>query len=117
MTVPVQVGPSPQGGGPSHSGLLADRYPKSLTAEPRTFLTRRERQVLVLIANGNANRIIAVRLGIGEETVKSRVKLILRKLRVNDRAQAAAVGIRMGLVRLDEVDIPPGANRGYLDPP
>jgi DNA-binding NarL/FixJ family response regulator len=84
--------------------------------EPRTYLTRRERQVLVLVANGNTNRAIANAQGLSEETVKTRVKSILRKLRVNDRAQAAAVGIRLELIRLDEVEIPAGANRGYRDP-
>lgn len=116
MTAPVQVGPSPSSGGPFRTVPLVREYPKSLTVEPRTFLTRRERQVLVLVANGNTNRAIANALSIGEETVKSRVKSILRKLRVNDRAQAAAVGIRLELIRLDEVDIPAGANCGYLDP-
>lgn len=115
MTAPVQVGPSPSGGGPFRPIPLVREYPKSLTVEPRTYLTRRERQVLVLVANGNTNRAIASELLIGEETVKSRVKSILRKLRVNDRAQAASVGIKLGLVPLDEVQIPPGANRGYGD--
>jgi hypothetical protein len=41
---------------------------------------------------------------------------VLRKLRVGDRTQAVAVALRMGLLALDEVEIPAGANRGYRDP-
>lgn len=116
MTAPVQVGPSPSGGGPFPSAQHIRDYPKSLTVEPRTYMTTRERQVLVLVANGNTNRAIARALGLGEETVKTRMQSILKKLRVNDRAQAAAVGLRLGLIRMDEVEIPAGANRGYRDP-
>lgn len=116
MSAPAQVGPLPSGGGPFRAIPLVREYPKALTVDPRTYLTGRERQVLVLVANGNTNRAIASHLLVGEETVKSQVKSILRKLRVNDRAQAAAVGIRLGLVQMDEVAIPAGANRGYRDP-
>jgi DNA-binding NarL/FixJ family response regulator len=91
-------------------------HPRSLTAEPRTYLTTRERQALVLAANGHTNRAIGRALGIGEETVKTRMQSILRKLRVNDRCQAVAVALRLGLVKLEEVNIPEGANRGYRVP-
>ena len=73
------------------------------------------RQALVLAANGNTNRAIGRALGIGEETVKTRMQSILRKLRANDRTQAVAVALRLGLIRLDEIAFPPGANRGYLE--
>lgn len=91
-------------------------YPRRAWADPRTYITARERQVLVLIANGNTNRAIARRLELTEETVKSRMQSILRKLRVGDRAQAVAVALRLGLLDLEEVEIPEGANRGYRDP-
>jgi ATP/maltotriose-dependent transcriptional regulator MalT len=90
-------------------------YPPSLTAVPRTYLTRRERQALVLAANGYTNQAIARQLGVGLETVKTRMKSILAKLRVGDRAQAVAVGLKLGLIGLDEVAVPEGANRGYRD--
>src|ERR1700689_992640 len=51
-------------------------------------LTSREIDVLRLIANGNANKEIAVRLGIAEETVKSHITNILAKLGANDRTHA-----------------------------
>lgn len=91
-------------------------HPPRLTTEPRTYLTRRERDALVLAANGHTNQAIARRLGVGVETVKTRMKSILAKLRVNDRTQAVAVGLRLGLIGLDEVAVPAGANQGYRPP-
>jgi DNA-binding NarL/FixJ family response regulator len=81
--------------------------------EPRTYLTTRERQALVLAANGNTNRAIGRALGIGEETVKTRMQAVLRKLRVNDRAQAVAVSLAIGVLSVDDIDIPRAANQGY----
>ena len=63
-------------------------------------LTRAEIDVLRLIAGGNANKQIADRLSITEETVKGRVKNILSKLDANDRTHAAIIGIRRGIIDL-----------------
>ncbi|MGV9278112.1 response regulator transcription factor [Streptomyces griseosporeus] len=90
-------------------------HPRALTAEPRTYLTSREREALVLAANGKTNAAIARALGLSEETVKSRMQVIRRKLRVSDRAQAVAVALRLGVLSMDDIAIPPGANRGYRD--
>jgi DNA-binding NarL/FixJ family response regulator len=61
-------------------------------------LTQGEISVLRLIAEGNANKQIADRLSISEETVKSRVKNILSKLNANDRTHAAMIGLRRGII-------------------
>jgi DNA-binding NarL/FixJ family response regulator len=61
-------------------------------------LSPREYEVLARLSDGRSNREIAVELCIGEETVRSHVKGILRKLRVNDRSHAIAVALRTGLV-------------------
>jgi DNA-binding NarL/FixJ family response regulator len=61
-------------------------------------ITPRELEILTLITGGNANKEIAAILGIAEDTVKQHVSRILQKLRVNDRAQATAEAIRLGLV-------------------
>ncbi|MGA2814467.1 MAG: response regulator transcription factor [Candidatus Acidiferrum sp.] len=61
-------------------------------------LTVREIDVLQLIAGGHANKEIAARLSITEETVKSRVKTILLKLRANDRTHAAMIGLKRGII-------------------
>lgn len=116
MTAPAMVGPSPSGGGPAVS-LTAIRSLPRRPKDPRTYVTAREMAVLRLAANGNTNRLIGRTLGVGEEAVKSQMQSILRKLRVRDRAQAVAVGIRLGLLSLDDIAVPEGANQGYGDAP
>jgi two-component system response regulator DegU len=59
-------------------------------------LTRRETQILNYIAEGNTNKEIANKLEISEQTVKSHVSAILRKLNANDRAHAVALVMRHG---------------------
>jgi DNA-binding NarL/FixJ family response regulator len=61
-------------------------------------LTAREIDVLRLIAAGCANKEIAARLLITEETVKSRVKNILLKLGANDRTHAAMIAVKRGII-------------------
>jgi len=61
-------------------------------------LTHRESEVLALAVAGLSNRAIAGRLVLGEETVKSHLRSIYRKLEVNDRAGAVAVALREGIV-------------------
>jgi len=63
-------------------------------------LTKAEIDVLRLIAAGNANKQIADRLSISEETVKGRVKNILSKLGANDRTHAAMIGVKRGIIGL-----------------
>ncbi len=63
----------------------------------RLGLTQRESEVLGLIVRGLSNRAVALRLSIGEDTVKTHVRGILRKLEVTDRAQAVAVALREGI--------------------
>jgi len=61
-------------------------------------LTRREHEVLELIARGQSNKRIAFALGISEKTVKTHVGHVLAKLDVTDRTQAALLAVREGLV-------------------
>ena len=61
-------------------------------------LTKREREVLTLIAQGRANKRIALELGISEKTVKAHVGHVLAKLGVADRTQAAVLAVQNGLV-------------------
>ena len=62
-------------------------------------LTPAEVEVLRLIAAGNANKQIADKLSITEETVKGRVKNILSKLGANDRTHATMIGVRRGIIQ------------------
>ena len=63
----------------------------------RLGLTQRESEVLGLMVRGLSNRVIAQRLFIGEETVKSHTQSIYRKFEVPDRAQAIATALREGI--------------------
>jgi DNA-binding NarL/FixJ family response regulator len=63
-------------------------------------LTAAEIEVLRLIAAGQANKQIADRLGITEDTVKGRVKNILSKLGASDRTHAATIGVKRGIIEL-----------------
>jgi NarL family two-component system response regulator LiaR len=62
-------------------------------------LTRREREVLELIALGYSNKRIALELGVAEKTVKTHVGHLLAKLGVADRTQAALLAVESGLGR------------------
>jgi DNA-binding NarL/FixJ family response regulator len=64
-------------------------------------LSRREIDVLRLIAAGNSNKLIADQLSIGEATVKGHVTNILSKLGANDRAHAVTIGLKRGIIDLD----------------
>jgi two-component system, NarL family, response regulator LiaR len=61
-------------------------------------LTARERQVLVLLADGLAHDEIAKRLGIGSETVRTHVRKASSRLGASTRTQAVAIAIRLGLI-------------------
>lgn len=67
---------------------------------PNSDLSSREREVLKLIVNGRSNREIANDLGITESTVKCHVGVILLRLNVSDRTQAAVAALQRGLVHL-----------------
>jgi DNA-binding NarL/FixJ family response regulator len=62
-------------------------------------LTERESEVLELLLAGVSNKQVAARLFVGEETVKSHVRSLYRKLDVSDRAAAAATALREGIFR------------------
>ena len=78
---------------PSASKSLAGRPPAS-------ELSAREREILELIVKGKSNKEIADALGITEGTVKWHVNLILSRLSVSDRTQAAVAALHRGIVHL-----------------
>lgn len=63
-------------------------------------LTRRESEVLRLLAEGLGNKMVAARLGISEHTVKTHIASVFAKLEVYTRAEAVARGIRIGAILL-----------------
>ena len=58
-------------------------------AAPKAILTPRERDVLSLLASGLSNKVIAIRLGISEATVKAHLTRVYQQIGVSDRTQAA----------------------------
>jgi DNA-binding NarL/FixJ family response regulator len=90
---------------PSTTRRLLDRFAPMLPATdappPPSLagLTDREREVLILIAQGLSNAEIAGRLVLSEATVKTHVGRILMKLELRDRVQAVVLAYETGLVR------------------
>ena len=80
---------------------IAPGLVRALRGEDRAqvgLLSAREREVLLLIAQGLSNQAISDRLGIGEATVKTHVGNVLAKLNLTDRTQAAVWAWRQGLL-------------------
>jgi len=61
-------------------------------------LTMREIEVLRLVAQGNANKMIADHLAISEDTVKAHLRSILSKLGANDRTHAVTIAVKRGII-------------------
>ncbi|MFD3704695.1 response regulator [Nocardia sp. NPDC058658] len=62
-------------------------------------LTQRESEVLGLLVSGHSNRAVASKLVVSEDTVKTHIRGLYRKLGVSDRSGAIAVALREGLFR------------------
>lgn len=66
--------------------------------EPSARLTRRELELLELLGKGLRNREMGQVLGVSEDTVKTHLKSLFRKLHVSDRAEAVREGLRRGFI-------------------
>jgi DNA-binding NarL/FixJ family response regulator len=62
-------------------------------------LTQRESEVLELLVSGHSNKAVASKLVVSEDTVKTHIRGLYRKLGVTDRSGAIAVALREGLFR------------------
>jgi len=84
-----------------HAGkiYLPPEVSKMLRNRPPENLSTREREVLLLMAEGKSNRAIAQDLGITEKTVKCHVSMVLARMGVNDRTQAVLAAFRRGYMR------------------
>jgi DNA-binding NarL/FixJ family response regulator len=65
-----------------------------------TTLTRREIEVLQLVACGNPNKLVADKLSVTEDTIKMHVKSILSKLGASDRTHAVTIAVKRGIMEL-----------------
>ncbi|HKO62720.1 MAG TPA: response regulator transcription factor [Pyrinomonadaceae bacterium] len=63
-------------------------------------LTDREIEVLREVAAGNANKMVAQRLKVSEETIKAHMKNILSKLGANDRTHAVTIALKRGIIEI-----------------
>lgn len=68
--------------------------------KPLHLLTKRECEILQLLADGKSNRAVSDTLYISEKTVKNHVSNILQKMSCNDRTQAVVQAIRRGWVEV-----------------
>jgi two-component system, NarL family, response regulator DegU len=71
------------------------------STEEERIITKREEEVLQLIADGCSTGEVAERLFISQKTVKNHLASIYQKLDARDRTQAVLQAVRMGIVRLD----------------
>lgn len=90
---------------PSISSLLVEDMDRKDNESNKELLkikslTKREYEVLTLIAEGLSNRSIADKLYISEKTVKNHVSSILKKLEVNDRIQAAIFAFKTNIKKI-----------------
>lgn len=80
--------------------LLKERLEKGEN-DNEELLSKREFEILKLLAEGLYNKEIADRLSISEKTVKNHVSNIFKKIKVVDRTQAAVYAIRKNYVKLN----------------
>lgn len=74
---------------------------RSSTAEEDRVITKREEEVLQLIADGCSTPEVGERLYISQKTVKNHLASIYQKLDARDRTQAVLQAVRMGIIHLD----------------
>jgi DNA-binding NarL/FixJ family response regulator len=78
----------------------AERFidPQAKHPNGRVGVTRRQREILQLYADGLSTATVAKRLGLSTETVKTHGKAVLARLEARDRAHVVATGLRSGLI-------------------
>lgn len=80
--------------------MMKDKMRADAAKGKNDVLTRREIEILRLVAEGLFNKEIAYKLSISEKTVKNHVSNIFKKIGVSDRTQAAVYAIKNGIVKL-----------------
>lgn len=88
--------------------------PLKATSGNHPRLTKTQREVLVRIANGDTTAGIAQMMGVSEETVKSHVRAILRRLNARNRSHAVALGFLKGLLTIGSLETSSGRSSSSL---
>jgi two-component system nitrate/nitrite response regulator NarL len=86
----------------SNKGIALSAPSKTDTSHFGAQLSSRESQILCCLVDGLPNKSIAIRLGIAEATIKVHLKMLLRKLHVQNRTQAAIWGVGHGFQHIDD---------------
>ncbi len=81
--------------------MLAEAVQPAGGQAPESIITRREEEVLQLIAEGLSTSEVAGRLYISAKTVKNHLASVYQKLDSRDRTQAVVRAVRMGIIRLE----------------
>jgi DNA-binding NarL/FixJ family response regulator len=85
---------------PAVAGRVLDRLVELSQQGTAAELSKRETEVLELVAKGTGNKMIAEQLSISESTVKTHLQSIFQKLEVNDRTEAVTKALSKGIIRL-----------------
>ncbi len=91
---------------PAGAAKILDEFFRRTRAVPAPDAsphTRREKDILQLVAQGSSNRDISTTLSIAEGTVKNHLHNILEKLHLQSRAQAVARAIRDGIISKEDI--------------
>ena len=83
-----------------HRGISPAVAQRMVEHQVADGLTEREFEVLVGVATGHSNKIVADRLSISEHTVKSHMRSVMSKLGANDRTHAVTIAIKRGLITI-----------------
>ena len=98
---PTAANPSANGSGVGttpQAGATAAAIPVTSGAVPTVRLSRREQEVLQLVSEGFSNSMIAGRLHLSENTIKTYVENLLTRLNARNRAEAVAAASRQNLI-------------------
>ncbi len=85
---------------PAVAGKVLDRLVELSQQGIAAELSKREIEVLELVAKGTGNKSIAEQLNISESTVKTHLQSIFQKLEANDRTEAVTKALSRGIIRL-----------------
>jgi two-component system response regulator DegU len=85
---------------PKLAEVMLSEARKPIDETEERLITRREEEVLQLIADGLSTPEVAAKLYISQKTVKNHLASIYEKLNARDRTQAVLMAVRMGIVKL-----------------